>query len=245
MGYEIRKKPDSKTSILKYFGYSCLATLNVKRRVPMKTMIESIIKQYSHKLYCLIFVFLLMLSVPTDLYAAVTFPTLAQMLENINNQLPSLWRFVTGLAYVLGFFFTFKAVLGLKHLAGHRGGAAHRDLTPSLVTLFIGSALLFLPSALQSVLITVFNTSSPLEYSSGDSTLGNVGEMGQVLVGIIQFFGLVAFLKALLLFHKLGSGQSQQGTFGKAFTHLVGSVLCLNILGTASVIASTLGITGY
>lgn len=183
---------------------------------------------------------------PVQSYAAVTWPTLAQMLETINTQIPALWELVTAFAYIAGFFMVFRSLYHFKQAGDpHSASGGQRDIKPAFATFIIGIALIFSPSAMQSGLATVFGTTSPIGYPTGAGVNNSYGELGQVLYSIIQFVGVVTFIRGLMHFHKLGSGQAQHGTFNKGLTHVIGGILCLNVLGTASVIASTLGITGF
>lgn len=195
---------------------------------------------YSRTSFCLLFAFFspMAFSAATD-NSFLTFPSLPELLTNIAEQMPYLWDMVTGAAYITGFFLV---ILGLHHLkrAGEQHGGQGGGLKSALMSLVVGVILIFSPSSLESAVATFFGSNAPLSYPSGS---GAFYQLGAVLVAIIQFFGLVAFIRGLMHFHKLGSGHAQPGTFGKGMTHLIGGVLCMNILGTASVIGSTLGIT--
>lgn len=197
------------------------------------------------KLFSVKYILLLLIPMllPLDAYA-VTFPSLSQMLDNINTQLPYLWRLVTGFAYVAGFFFIFRGVYHLKQYGDpHSQTSGGKDLRPGIVSLIIGAALVYIPTAMDTGLISIFGTSSLMAYPTGNTIDPSFTELGQVIVAIIQFVGVVAFIRGLMQFHRLGSGQAQQGTFAKGLTHIIGGTLALNVVGTANVLASTLGIS--
>jgi len=190
-----------------------------------------------------IFVLLIPALLPLNAYA-VTFPNLSQMIDNINAQLPYLWELVTAFAYLSGFFFIFKGIFHLKAYGDpHSQMSGGKDIRPGLVSLILGAALIYSPTAMQTGLASVFGTTSAMAYPTGSGTDPSFSELGQVLVAIVQFVGAVAFIRGLMQFQRLGSGQAQQGTFGKGLTHIVGGTLALNVVGTANVLASTLGIS--
>lgn len=180
---------------------------------------------------------------PLNAYA-VTFPSLSEMLDNINNQLPYLWEVVTAFAYITGFFFIFRGIFHLKQYGDPQSQmSGGKNLHPALLSLIIGAALVYVPTAIQTSLVSVFGTDAPMAYPTGSGLDPSFTELGQIIVSIIQFMGVVAFIRGLMQFHRLGAGQAQPGTFGKGLTHIIGGTLALNVVGTANVLASTLGIS--
>ena len=199
------------------------------------------IQLVSIKKYC--FLMGVVLLFPLNVYA-VTIPNIADMLANIDSQLPALWEFITALAYVSGFFMMFKGVYHLKQYGDpHSQMSGGKDLRPAIVTFIIGAILIYFPSMLQVGVTTLFGQNGMMAYPTSSPIDQSFSELGQTIVYIVQFVGAVAFLRGIMYMHKIGSGQAQQGTFGKSVTHLVGGTLCLNVVGTANVIASTLGIS--
>lgn len=185
---------------------------------------------------------LIPLLLPLNAYA-VTFPSLSEMLDNINDQLPYLWELVTAFAYLTGFFFVFKGVHHLKQYGDPQSQmSGGKNLSPALLSIIVGAALIYVPTAMQTSLVSIFGTSSAMAYPTGSGVDASFTELGQIIVAIIQFMGAVAFIRGLMQFHRLGGGQAQPGTFGKGLTHIIGGTLALNVVGTANVLASTLGI---
>ncbi|MAZ38888.1 MAG: hypothetical protein CMF49_02115 [Legionellales bacterium] len=188
-------------------------------------------------LLCLLFL------LPINSYA-VTIPDMADMLTNLDVQLPALWEFITALAYVAGFFMAFKGVYDLKKYGDpHSQMSGGKDLRPAIVTFIVGATLIYFPSMLQVGVTTLFGENGMMAYPTSTPVDQSFNQLGETIVYIVQFVGAVAFLRGIMYMHKIGSGQAQQGTFGKSITHLVGGTLCLNVVGTANVIASTLGIS--
>ncbi len=55
--------------------------------------------------------------------------------------------------------------------------------------------------------------------------------------------GAVPAMRSLVLFSKLGH-QAQPGTMGKAIMHLLGGILCVNIVGTIQLVAFIFDVQG-
>lgn len=183
----------------------------------------------------------LILLLPLGAFAAV--PSLDQMLSNLNSQFPSLYRLVTAFAYIAGFFIVFRGLYQMKHMGEGRAMGQQNDMKGPILSLLIGAALIYTPSFFSTSLITIFGTSSITSYPTGSHIDPSFNEMGQTLVTIVQFVGGIALVRGILIFHRLGHGQAQQGTFGKGVTHVIGGILLINIVGFADVIGSTLGIS--
>ncbi len=172
-------------------------------------------------------------------------PDLDTVLQNIQSQMGFLWKLMTSFAFLAGFFCIFKAVYQLKQYGhGMSMMSQQHDLRGPIIMLVMGAALIWLPSAVKSMMISLFGNNDILSYPVFSSVDPSFNLMGTVLTKIVSFVGIVAFIRGLLMFHSLGEGKAHgQQSFAKAATHLFGGVLALNIVGTAKVIGSTLGIT--
>lgn len=168
-------------------------------------------------------------------------PSLAQMLINLQQSLPWLTRLVNGTAYVMGFFFAASAMYNLKQYGEARlMSPGNADLRGPIISITIGAALVYLPSFLSASVGTFFGYTNPLRYE----TVGtNWDLLAETIVDIIQFVGLIAIVKALVLLRRANTsgGGGQQGLVGRGITHFIGGVLAMNIVGTSNVLLSTLG----
>src|SRR5579872_6734932 len=80
-------------------------------------------------------------------YATLNVPSLDTVLENISTQIPQLMQMVTALAYVMGFYFVIAGVMELKHVGESRTMmSSEHGLKKPLIFLFVGAALIYLPS---------------------------------------------------------------------------------------------------
>lgn len=163
-----------------------------------------------------------------------------QMLANIAEQVPYLMEFVSSLAYLIGFYLMFSAVYKLRAYGELRTmSSMQSDLRGPMITLAVGAALIFLPTAIDVGLTTVFGSDSIISYEPDSSSWDQLAE---TLILIVQLVGAVAFVRGLIQFNRLGAGQAQPGMFGKALAHVIGGIIALNIVGATQIIFSTLGI---
>lgn len=162
------------------------------------------------------------------------------MLVNLSNEIPNLMRFVTALAYVLGFFFIYKGILALKEFGESRTMmSSQHSLSTPLLYLFVGSALIYLPSTIQTGLSTFWDTPDIYGYVSSGSDPW--GELTNACFMVIQLIGVIAFIRGLIILTHLGGQGGQPGQFGRAMAHIVGGILCLNLYQFLQAIVSTLG----
>lgn len=167
------------------------------------------------------------------------------MLENLSQQLPYLFEVVSGFSYLAGVFFTFNGLLKLKEYGETQGmgGSTKGDLKVCLSHLIIGGMLLYLPSTKNVLLDSVYGSNAITPFVGYGIATNPVDQMGQDIVNIVQFIGFIAFIRGFFLFHRVGAGQAQQGTFNKGVTHLLGGVIALNVMGFVHIIDQTLGIS--
>jgi hypothetical protein len=175
------------------------------------------------------------LGLPTEV------PDVVTMLLTLDKNFPQLTYMVSGLAYLFGFGIIMKAIWDLKKYTLGVSMTAQNDLRPTLMHLAVGGALIFLPSTIQSLLVTVYGTDAITGYAKLPDTSWQVAQ--DTLIIFVQFIGLVAVVRGLLHMYKAAHGQSQQNSFTKGIIHLIGGVLSLNIIQTKDILYSTLGLT--
>src|SRR5437016_3212930 len=87
--------------------------------------------------------------------SAYAVPNVAEMIQNIAESVPQLMYFTTALAYVFGFWFIFHGILLLKKYGMQRTQmSGDASLAPPLLSIFVGAALIYLPSSVQSGMST-------------------------------------------------------------------------------------------
>lgn len=174
---------------------------------------------------------------PSSMAAVVD---LATMLENFSKTVPQFMRLVTAFAYVSGMYLVFKGVMGLKQYGEQRTQmSSSHELKGPLLTMAVGTALLYLPSTVEAGLSTFWMDPNPYGYVQTDSDQWNT--LIQDCFAVIQLIGVIAFIRGLFVLGQL-SGQAQPGTFGKGLAHIIGGVLAINLYQFAQAVINTLAL---
>lgn len=185
-----------------------------------------------------LFLFLYGLFYTSNVFAAL--PTLDQVIANITSNIGALMQTVTGLAYVLGFYFVIVGVMEMKHFGESRTMmSSEHGLKKPLIHIFVGAALIYLPNSINAGLTTLWESPNPLAY------VVEKGNAWSELIGnsfmILQFIGVVAFIRGLIKLSHLSGHGGQPGQFGSAMTHIIGGILCINMYDTVRMVLATLG----
>lgn len=167
-------------------------------------------------------------------------PDFQTVLQNLSGSFPGIWRLLTATAYVLGFFFAFKAIYTLKVYGESRTMmSSHASIKGPILNLLAATMLIFIPTGYDMINFTIFRQTGILNYNQG-----GIGSLSQdsvmIIQGIVQIVGLIAFIRGWILLAKSGD-QGSQPILGKAFTHIIGGVLGINIALVQQMISNTLG----
>lgn len=171
-------------------------------------------------------------------------PSITEMLNHVNDQLPSLWRFTTGFCYVLGIGMALKSLTQFKAYADMRlmSAAMAPELKKPLLSLVVAMVLLYTPTLAKISLNTFFNSPSPTAYEADSSFSDDFNLMVQIFGNIVELIGLIAFVRGWILLSHIGHNGSQPGMFGKAMAYICGGICAMNIFGTWDILKGTLGI---
>lgn len=173
----------------------------------------------------------------------VNFPTLQDMLINLSSNFPALYQLITAVSYLMGLAFLLRGVYQLKIYGDMRTMmSSQSNIKGALVTLIVGSCLLFLPSAFQSVLLTTFGTQTITPINWSTSTKNITPEAMHAILGLVQLVGLIAFIRGFVYLTQSGNPGSQH-SLGKAMTHIIGGLFAVNIQGTVNLLQNTFGVT--
>lgn len=179
----------------------------------------------------------------TGSYAAISItPNLATMVQNLSKTIPNLMSLVTAVAYVMGMFFMVKAIFTLKNWGEQRSMHSHeseKTLMSALVVLFVGAALFYLPTMVQAGLTTFWTDPTPYAYED-DSSDPWMAMLKAVFL-IVQLIGTIAFIRGLVILSHVGRG-GERGAVGKAMTHMIGGILCINLYGFLQAVFNTLAL---
>ena len=175
----------------------------------------------------------------TGLMSSISLPSPLTMLANIQSQLPNLMRLVTAIAYVMGFFLVILGIVNLKHAGEMRTQMSQEHtMTKPILYIVIGAMLIYLPSAVQIGLSTFWAEPNPYGYvTQSDQWQQAIN----ICYAIVQFIGVIAFIRGLLLLTHVGHG-GHQDAFSRGVTHIIGGILCINMYQFIQVLLATLGV---
>lgn len=175
----------------------------------------------------------------TGLNTNLTVLSPESILANIKNTIPALTRFATAFAYVFGMVLVILGVVQLKHAGEMRTQMSHEHhLTKPLLMIAMGTLLIYLPSAVNMGLTTFWAEPNPYGYIEQTDQWQ---EVINVCFAVVQFIGVVAFIRGLILLSRAGEG-GHQGNFGKGMMHVIGGIFCINIYQVIQVVFATIGV---
>ena len=168
-----------------------------------------------------------------------TIPNAEQVLTNIAAQIPALTSLLAAIVIILGIVFIVAGLIKLKHAGEQRSMMAQHGVMGPFLYLLVGSLLLFLPSTIQVTTSTFWST--PCSYCYPTSAGSPFTSFFQVVYAVVNFVGLIAFVRGLVILSHLGE-QSQHGKLAQALTHIIGGIICINIGSFVQMIFATLGL---
>lgn len=144
-------------------------------------------------------------------------------------------------SYLLGLTLLVAGLLRLKQssedaLRAPRGGG-------TAVCFVGGMVLLSFPAWLEAGSETLFGAGAvtSLSYSGGGDDAERYQQMLTALLAIVQFVGLIAFVKGWFVLKAAGDGYAR-GTFGSGSWHIVGGLLCWHIKPVIHAVQETIGV---
>lgn len=164
----------------------------------------------------------------------------ATMVVNIAGSVPNLMRLVTAIAYVMGFVFLLKGIMALKHVGESRTQMSREhSMREPLILLFVGAALLFLPSTIMYGTDTFWTDKSVFAYVTNDESPWS--DFIQSVYMIVELIGVISVIRGLVMLAGLSHhGGGHQGGFGKAMAHLIAGIFCINLPLFLATIMNTL-----
>jgi intracellular multiplication protein IcmC len=172
------------------------------------------------------------------------FPRIENMLVNVSNEFPSIYRLVTATSYIMGIAFIFRGVYQLKVYGDLRTMmSVQTNFKATMMVFFAGTALLYAPTAFKSMLLSTFattNITDPLSYHSAKGIWSPLAS--QAVLRFIQLIGTISFIRGWVHLTHV-SNPNGRSTMGKAVTHIVAGLLAVNIEGTREMLQASFGIT--
>lgn len=180
--------------------------------------------------------------------AAASFD-LATMLTNLSASFDNIWFLCVSITFVIGFSLTVRGVMMYSILARQTMSSAQKgEIAGPLVHIVVGIILMYLPSTVDTSLITVFGKSdvsqaTDLVAYQALSGIEQWNAISDVIVKYVKLVGLIAFIRGWVILSKMGHAGAQPGSMGKGLIHVIGGVLLLNIVDTFNILAETFGYT--
>ncbi len=171
------------------------------------------------------------------------FPRIENMLINVSNEFPSIYRLVTATSYIMGIAFIFRGIYQLKVYGDLRTMmSVQTNFKATMMVFFAGTALLYAPTAFKSMLLSTFATTSitdPMSYQSAKGIWSPLAS--QAVLRFIQLIGTISFIRGWVHLTHV-SNPNGRSTMGKAVTHIVAGLLAVNIEGTREMLQASFGI---
>lgn len=179
--------------------------------------------------------------------ASVTYADISQnissMLLNLQQNLGPVYKLVIAVAYVLGIWFIADSIFRLKKYGQSRTMmSTNASMAKPIIIFVIGLGLLYFPTMINISVQTLWlqSSSSILKYPV-DS--GMWDSIVHPLIDLIRLFGLIAFVRGMLILTRLGNESPQPGSVAKGLMHITGGILAVNIVGTVDMIKATFGLS--
>lgn len=168
---------------------------------------------------------------------------MTDMFVNLSQSYPQINKLIWYTAYIIGIALLIKGLYSLKVYGDMRNMMqAQHSLKGPLSLIVVGAILLYLPQAAKIFIKTGFGskTVNILSYSQDQGWDTNVSK---AIFGFVQIVGLISFIRGWLFLVQASQQHAQQGITGKAWTHIIGGILAINILGVKDVLWATFGLS--
>jgi len=144
-------------------------------------------------------------------------------------------RLVTGITYLIGLTFAFRAIYALKLYGEARTMMSnHANMKIPAIYTFVAAVFMYLPTAVGTANQALFGSDVPLSYHS---TLINPSQLYMTgLLAFVRVVGLISFVRGWMFLAAHAQQGGHQNSVGKALTHIIGGVFAYNIEATMDLI---------
>lgn len=164
--------------------------------------------------------------------------SLNQILENLSKTVDPLQQLVTGLSYLVGIIFVWHGLKKLKEIADARAQSGGGKSTFVPLAYFLGGmTLFFLPTMYEVARNTFWGAESPIAYTAWvQQFAAKYGASNASVLHLIQFVGIVWFIRGTVLLVQSSEPGNQHGTKGLLF--LIAGIFGMNIQYTFELITN-------
>ena len=161
-------------------------------------------------------------------------PDLVQIIGNLSQSLNPIQHFITGFAYLLGILFIITAIDKFRKIADRTTQrASNEKMYSPLMFLFMGAALLYLPTAMKIAANTAFGAGNVLAYAPIDR-----GSIYSTISLLVRTAGVLWFVRGCVLIAHSSEPGTKLGPKGLGF--LIAGVLAMNFHDVAFILNSIL-----
>ena len=166
------------------------------------------------------------------------------MLTTLRKKLPTVVRLVIAISYVTGIWFIYSGFYQLKLYGDARTMMSNSaTIGKHVAKVVLGIVLLMMPQIINIMIWSLWGNdySMDLYPDFSGSSLNEWAPTLKSAIAIIRVFGYISFLRGFMMLSKASSQQSQPGSISKGAMHVIGGLLCINIIGTINVVKSSFG----
>jgi len=159
--------------------------------------------------------------------------TMLKSIESIGHIIGAISA-ILGVGLVLGGFFRLK-------LYGQMRGTfmAHQvTIAGPLIKILAGAMMLVLPTAIHTSMLAFWGNANPMHYNPTEVT--PFSAYIPVVIGFVRVVGICAFIRGIMLIPSTSGQGKQPGATSKAMLHMLGGLLCINIVQTHMLISALL-----
>lgn len=197
----------------------------------------------NHPLKILVTTFLTSLPI-LSAYAADSgsFIDFTAMMVALRSNLPAVLRMIVAISYVMGAWFVYSGFYTLKLYGDARTMMSNNaSFGPPLFRVLLGASLLFMPRMIKIFIYSIWGAGyQPLDYPT-DWASSDGQEVIKAAIAVVRIMGYIAFVRGFSMLGKATRQGAQPGMYGKGIMHVVGGILCINIVGTITIIRNSFG----
>lgn len=164
--------------------------------------------------------------------------TLQEMFINFSNSYAGIWKFMTGIVFLLGLSLVGGSIFSFSKVLD---GQQRVSLKVPISMLIIGILLIQANDTI-TVVEDTFGIQPNNLLTAADGAGQGIGGWSaaaiSAVLGFVQILGFIAFVRGLLILNKYNSGEGREG-LGSAVTHIVGGIFALNIKWTVETFVHT------
>lgn len=143
---------------------------------------------------------------------------------------------IQSVAIALGISLFLGALFRLKKYGESRTMMSQQmTLARPLAMMLAGVCLLCLPVMTKTLIMSIWGSTSPLAYPVMSSP--EAQDMIMPVIALVRLVGAIGVVRGFMLISRVGGESAQPGTLGKALLHLLGGIMCIQIMSVYDIMA--------